>query len=102
MQINISKTQVMHVRNHQRPRSEFQFHIGEAPISYTDSYKYLGYILHEHLIESKHVETLTSAASRSFGRVHSIFKSLGSLGIKTYETLYESYVDPIMNYVSGV
>ena len=24
------------------------------------------------------------------------------MGIKTYETLYESYVDPIMNYASGV
>ena len=24
------------------------------------------------------------------------------MGIQTYETLYESYVDPIMNYASGV
>ena len=30
-----------------------------------------------------------------------MFKKMGNLGIKTYETLYNSYVMPIMNY-SGV
>ena len=24
------------------------------------------------------------------------------MGIKSYETLYESYIDPIMNYAAGV
>ena len=102
MQVNLDKIKVLHVRNHQRPRRNYKFHIGNAPVGYTDSYKYLGYILHEHLIESKNVETLTAAASRSFGRTHSIFKSVGNLGIHTYETLYESYIDPILNYASGV
>ena len=102
MQINVNKTQILHVRNHQRPRSEFQFHIGDSILDYTDSYKYLGYTIHEHLIETQNMEKLTKAASRSFGRVHSIFKNVGNLGIKTYETLFDSYVDPIMNYASGV
>ena len=39
---------------------------------------------------------------RSFGRIHSIFKKMGKMGIKSHETLYESYVDPIINYASGV
>ena len=34
--------------------------------------------------------------------MHSIFKKVGNLGSKTYETLYDSYVDPIMHYASGV
>ena len=50
----------------------------------------------------KMLKLLTAAPSRSFGRVHTIFKSLGNMGIKSYETLYESYIDPIMNYASGV
>ena len=73
MQINVKKTQIMHVRNHQRPRSDFQFTCGGSPLSYTDTYKYLGYTLHEHLSDIKNVEILTASASRSFGRVHSIF-----------------------------
>ena len=41
---------------------------------YITQRKYLMYVLHEHLSETKHVEVLTAAASRSFGRIHSIFK----------------------------
>ena len=102
MQINVKKTQIVHVRNPQRPRSSFGFNCSGSPLSYTDTYKYLGYILHEHLCNISNVTTLTAAASRSFGRIYSIFKSVGNLGINTYETLYSSYVKPIMNYASGV
>ena len=102
MQINTQKTQILHVRNPQRPRSTYQFNCGGTPLAYTDSYKYLGFILHEHLINEKNVNTLSAAASRSFGRIHSIFKSVGNLGINTYQTLYSSYVESIMNYASGV
>ena len=96
------KTQILHVRNPQRPRSSFSFNCSGSPLSYTDKYKYLGFILHEHLSNIHTVDTLTAAASRSFGRIYSIFKSVGNLGINTYETLYSSYVQSIMNYSSGV
>ena len=102
MQVNVSKTQILHVRNHQRPRSRFKFFIGNSQLNYTDSYKYLGYTIHENLKEDQNVNKLTCAASRSFGRIHSIFKNVGNLGIKSYETLFDSYVEPIMNYASGV
>ena len=102
MQINVKKTQILHVRNPQRPRSSFSFSCSGSPLIYTDKYKYLGFILHEHLSNTSNVNTLTAAASRSFGRIYSIFKSVGNLGINTYETLYSSYVQSIMNYASGV
>ena len=34
--------------------------------------------------------------------MYSIFKKVSNLGSKTYGTLYDSYVDPIMHYASGV
>lgn len=102
MQINASKTQILHVRNHQRPRGTYKFTCGSADLNYTDCYKYLGYIINEHLSNSRNVETLTAAASRSFGRIHNMFKILKNMGPKTYETLYHSYVAPIANYGSGV
>ena len=102
MEINSKKTQILHVRNYQIPRSTYQFSCGDWLLNYTDTYKYLGYMIHEHLCETKNVEIMTACASRSFGRIHSIFKKMGNMGIKSYETLYKSYVDPIINYASGV
>ena len=102
MAINTNKTQILHVRNRQRPRSDFKFNCLGSEIKYTESYKYLGYTINEHLHNENNMVTLTSAASRSFGRVHSIFKNIGNMGIKTYETMCHSYVYPIMNYASGV
>ena len=71
MQININKTQILHVRNPQRPRSSFSVNCGGSALAYTDTYKYLGFIMHEHLNNTKHVNTLTASASRSFGRIYS-------------------------------
>ena len=102
MQINASKTQILHVRNHQRPRSSHQFTCGDDALCYTEYYKYLGVMIHEHLNNSINVQTLTAAASRSFGRIHNMFKALKNMGPNTYETLYLSYVLPIANYASGV
>ena len=62
MRINPSKTQVMHIRNKQRPRTSHVFTCGEHKLSITDTYKYLGYILHEHLSNTRHVEVMTGSA----------------------------------------
>ena len=86
--INPSKTQVMHIRNHKRPRTSHAFTCGEHKLSITDTYKYLGYISHEHLSNTQHVEAMTGSASRSFGKVYNMFKTIKHMGYKTYETLY--------------
>ncbi len=62
----------------------------------------MGFYIHEHLSYKPMMETLTKSASRSFGRVVNIFKKLKNMGFKTYQTLYTSYVTPIMNYGSAV
>ena len=72
------------------------------PLVYTDVYKYLGVLFQEHLQEKKTVEALTNAATKSFGRITNIFKEIKNMGIKSYETLYESYIIPILNYGAGV
>ncbi len=65
-------------------------------------YKYLGYHMHEHLSHSRTVEILTNSAKRAFGRVINIFKCLGNMGHKTYETLIYSNVFSIANYGAGL
>ncbi len=83
-------------------RSTHPLYCCDQRLEYTNNYKYLGYIINECLSEDKCVEALTSAVSRSFGRIVNMFKSLKNMGIKTYETLFGSYVQPIMNYAAGV
>ena len=69
MSINAKKTQILHVRNHQRPRSQFKFTFSDTELQYTDCYKYLGFLVHEHLNNDHHASSLATAASRSFSRI---------------------------------
>lgn len=71
-------------------------------LEYVSDYKYLGCWINEFLSNEKTVESLTSAASRSFGRIVNIFKSMGDMGYETYHTLYHSSVLPVANYAAGV
>ena len=102
MAINPAKSQAIHIRNPQRPRCEGKLRCGDDEIEFVDRYKYLGIYIHEHLSFKPTVEALTSSASRSFGRIVNMFKKLHNMGIRTYETLYNSFVVPIMNYGAGV
>ncbi len=102
MSINLKKSQIVHVRNHQKPRCKIELKCGDKGLNYVSDYKYLGYTINEFLSPTKTVEALTAGASRSFGRVVNIFKKIKNMGIKSYETLFQTYVVPIMNYASGV
>ncbi len=102
LSINTDKSKVMHVRNHQRPRCNEPLYCGEEELAYVETYKYLGIFFHECLSPKQTVEALTASASRSFGRIVNMFRKLQNMGIRTYETLYHSYVEPIMNYGAAV
>ena len=102
MTINPAKSQALHVRNPQRPRCDRQLKCGEEDIIFVENYKYLGVFINEFLSPKPTVEALTSSASRSFGRIVYMFKKLSNMGFRTYDTLYASYVVPIMNYAAGV
>ncbi len=102
MSINAKKSQIVHVRNPQRKRSSTELSCCDQVLKYVPTYKYLGFLMHEHTNPKNAIETLTSAASRSFGRIVSMFRVLKNMGVKSYETLYHSYVVPIMHYGSAV
>ena len=102
MSINSKKSQILHIRNHQKSRSSQDLFFCGQKLEYVDTYKYLGYHMHEHLSHSKTVEILTSSAKRAFGWVVNILKRLGNMGYKTYETLIHSNVFSIANYGAGL
>ena len=102
MKPNPTKSQVVHVRNHQRPRCDLDLYIDLREMAYVSEYKYLGCWISEFLNHSRTVDALTSAVGRSFGRIVNIFKRMGDMGYETYSTLCDSYVLPVANYMAGV
>ena len=102
MYIKSKKSQVMHIRNYQKPVCKKPLFCGAEKLEYTSTYKYLGYILQEHLQDKPTVDALTAAATRSFGCIVDIFKSMKDVCINSYKTLYESYILPILGYGSEV
>ena len=102
MKINPAKSQIMHVRNPQKPKCTDVIKCGEHILQYTNTYKYLGILFHEHLSTKPVAEILSASASRSFGRIVSMFRKLKNMGVRTYETLCSSFVTPILNYGAGI
>ncbi len=73
MSINQKKSQIVHIRNHQKPRSNKFLKCGQKQLDYVSDYKYLGYTINEILSPAKIVEALTSGASCLFGRIVNIY-----------------------------
>lgn len=59
LNVNIAKSNVIHFRRPQMPRSSFNFRIGNQPLLIVEQYKYLGIIFHENLNFQKTAETLS-------------------------------------------
>ena len=102
MAINSKKSQVLHIRPHQRKRATQKLKCMGQELMYVDTYKYLGYHMHEYLSHDTTVEILTSSARRAFGRVINVFKKLKNMGHKTYESLYQANILSIANYSAGL
>ncbi len=102
MKVNIKKSQVVHHRNPRRPRCNTPLILCNSEMEYVSNYKYLGCWINEFGKDDKTVEALTAAAGRSFSRIVDIFRKVGDLGHKSFNTLYESYVLPIANYAAAV
>ena len=102
LEVNCSKTKVMHFRKKNLCRSQYVFHLGETPLNYEDHYKYLGVILEEHLDFNTCAETLGAAGGRALGSVISKFKSIKNMGFSTFSFLYNAGVIPVTDYCAGV
>ena len=63
--MNLLKTNIMHVRKQQIPRSLFNFKLENGNVDYCDKYKYLGVTLNEHLNFEKTTFELRECAGRA-------------------------------------
>ena len=65
-------------------------------------YKYLGVILDEHLQFCTNARTLAAAGGRALGNIYAVHKKLYGLRYSPFMQIFQSYVDPILTYASGV
>ena len=73
-----------------RKQSEFKFSFGNLTLQYTNTYKYLGLLLDQHLSFNDCLRTLADSGSRALGSVISKIKNLKDVRYKTYSTLYNT------------
>ena len=67
MFVNMDKTLIMHFRRNRKPRTVYQFQIGNMPLLITDVYRYLGVHQDDHLNIKATGNKLSEAAARATG-----------------------------------
>ena len=85
-----------------KPLSATDFKYDDCVLEKVSSYKYLGVILDENLNYNECTKTLSDSGGRALGGIIGKFKSLKNVGFKTFETLYNAGVKPVIEYGSGV
>ena len=100
--LNMDKTKIVHYRHESCAQSDFFFSIGETKVSMTNTYKYLGLWLEEHLNLKEMVKALSASAGRALGKLCSKFHASGGMSHKMFTKLYESLVSPILAYGAGI
>ena len=78
-----------------------QFKIGNSCLEIVDQYKYLGIMLNHNLDVSLIQEQLAGAGSRALGTIIGKTKSNYDLSFSSYSTLFQSCIEPILDYGSG-
>ena len=69
LEINLTKTNILHVRNKRKQQSNFTFLFDMKPVSYCNYYKYLGVNINEHLDFKFTVEKHADSAGRALGAI---------------------------------
>ena len=100
--VNLTKTNIMHVRPNRKPQSNFTFLFNCRPVDYCKNYKYLGMTINEFLDYNYTTETLSDAAGRALSQIFCKTIKHGGLPYVTYTTLIECCVNSIAYYSSEV
>ena len=75
---------------------------GEQALDIVNEYKYLGGILDEHLKFTQCSKTLAESGGRVLSAITSKLKQFNDISYKTFTTMYNAGVTPIMHCSSSV
>jgi hypothetical protein len=104
MSVNNAKTKVVHFRRGpSTPRTEAVFRLGENVVIETvDRYRYLGLVLTEFMDLNITVKYVALAAQRALGVLVAKSKSQGGLPYPVFTKLYDTFVQPIIDYGAAI
>ena len=98
LEVNLSKTKVMHVRRPSTRRSNFPFQFDGKVVEVCDSYRYLGVVVNDTLNFQTMIENMCGSGHRALSGV--ITKMIKNSGFPSnvYSKLYESCVCSVSDY----
>ena len=96
MALNIKKTNIVHFRNKQTSRSEYNFIFDDKKIAYTSNYKYLGLLLNEHLDWQGAITEIINKSNKALAILNQKTRINGGLHFCTYTKLFNQLIVPIV------
>ena len=102
LEVNLTKTNVMHVRGPGKSKSMFMFIFNRRPVDYCNSYRYLGVTLNEFLDYNFTSENQAEPAGRALGAIITKTIKNGGLPYNVYTMLFESCCTSVSDYGSEI
>ena len=102
LEVNLTKTNILHVRKVRKPRSKFMFIFDRRPVPYCEFYTYLGCSINENLNFNFTVSCLADSAGRALGSVITKMIKNGGFPFNVFCTLYDACVCSILEYGAEV
>ena len=102
LEVNLTKTNIMHIRNKRKQQSNFMFLFNFRPVDYCTYYKYLGTTINQYLDYNYTAETLSDSAGRALSSILTKSIKNGGFPYITFSTLIETCVSSISQYGSEV
>ncbi len=103
MSVNIEKTKVVHFRRGPSiPCTEAVFTLGDVVVQMVDRYHYLGLVLTQFMDLNITVRYVAQAAPRALRVLVAKSKSQGGLLFRVFTQLYDSLVQPILDYGASI
>ena len=102
LEINLTKTNIMHIRSNRKQQSKFMFIFDMQPVPYCTVYKYLGININEFLDYNFTATCLAESAGRALSSVITKMIKNGGFPFNVYTVLYDACVTSISDYASEV
>ena len=98
LEVNLTKTNIMHIRSKKNLQSNFMFLFDRRPVPYCTVYKYLGCSINEHLDFNLTADLLADSAGRALGSITTKMIKNGGFPYNVFCTLYQACVCSIADY----
>ena len=102
MEINLDKTNILHIRKKSQQRSNFVFKFGQNNVKYCECYKYLGLTINEHLDFKFSTDILAQSGGRAMSSIITKMIKNGGFPLNVYKNLFESCVCTVTDYAGEI